>query len=25
MRRNVEAVMALLNDLDVVAYEWPGR
>lgn len=25
MRRNVEAVMAMLNDLDVVAYEWPGR
>jgi hypothetical protein len=25
MRRNVEAVMALLNDLDVVADEWPTR
>ncbi len=23
MRRNVEAVMAMLNDLDVVANEWP--
>lgn len=24
MRRNVEAVMAMLNDLDVVVNEWPG-
>ena len=24
MRRNVEAVMAMLNDLDVVVDEWPG-
>lgn len=25
MRRNVEAVMAMLNDLDVVVNEWPSR